>query len=182
MAQSGRLAALAIAALLALAGCSRRTAGPVDASTRALPARVGVAEAPAPRASAASPPDGALEMLEVPFDELYPIFLVRHSMPLGEKAALWHDRYFGKWVRWTGVLRSFTDNGITVRQYRPTVTFDVSLWVEAAERPLLRQKLHPGARVTYIGRLDSYDDVFRTLYLTHGAIVEPPDPPVDGGF
>src|SRR5690242_9699833 len=164
---------LALLMAVAIAGCSRRSTTPPDAS-HALPARAAGTVAAAPASSAARD-GGPLEMLEVPFEELYPIFLVRHSMPLGEKAALWHERYFGKWVRWTGVLRSFTDNGITLRQYRPTVTFDVSLWVEAAQRPLLRKLLRPGARVTYIGRLDSYDDVFRTLYLTHGAVIEPPD-------
>lgn len=124
---------------------------------------------------------GPLEFIPDRFDQLYPIFLVRHSMSRGAKAGLWHQRYFGKWVRWTGRVRSFTANGITISELPTTVTFDVSLWVEAEQLPSLHSRLRIGGPVTYIGKLDGYDDVFRTLYLTHGAIIDPPDLHPDGG-
>jgi hypothetical protein len=111
----------------------------------------------------------AVEFVPDTFDKLYPLFLLRKLAP-GPKAALW-QRYYGKWVEWTGTLVSFTANGLTFKQLPETVTFDVSLWLEAPQREHLRQRLKIGDRVTYLGRLDSYDDIFRTLYLVHGTIV-----------
>lgn len=177
---------LLLAGLLAAAGCSHPAKRAPDAAAERSPVQSHAPAAPAPAAERATTTAmvgdlGPIEILPVRFEDLYPIFMVRHSMPLGEKAALWHERYLGKWVRWTGKVRSFTANGITISQLRTTVTFDVSLWVEADQLPSLREKLRVGRRVTYIGRLESYDDVFRKLYLTHGAIIEPPDAPPDGG-
>jgi hypothetical protein len=128
---------------------------------------------PAQQASEAPP-----EFINEPFDTLYPLFLLRKLKP-GPKAALW-TRYYGRWVKWTGIVRSFTANGITLKQIPPTVTFDVSLWVDMPQQRELRTMMKIGDRVTYVGRLDSYDDVFRTLYLVHGRILENLGPP-DGG-
>jgi hypothetical protein len=135
------------------------------------------------RKGAPQPPPAAVavetppEFIETSFDELYPVFLTRKLKP-GPKAALWRQ-YFGRWVRWTGTLVSFTANGITVKQLKSTVTFDVSLWLEAAQRKDLRRRFKAGDHLSYIGRLDTYDDVFRTLYLVHGSILASPP---DGGL
>jgi hypothetical protein len=50
-------------------------------------------------------------------------------------------------------------------------------------------KLKKGDRLTFIGRLDSYDDIFQKLYLTHGAVLAEIDPTApdttripDGGY
>jgi hypothetical protein len=91
-------------------------------------------------------------------------------MAQGPKAALWQQRYLGRWVRWTGTLISFTPSGITLKHRPQTVTFDVSLTLEASARARL-SRYKPGDRLVYVGTFDSYDDVFRTLYLTHGEIV-----------
>jgi hypothetical protein len=126
---------------------------------------------------------GAAEFIRASMDDLYPIFCEYRSMSQGDKAGLWAREYFGKWVRWTGRLRAFTKDGIAVAQRPGTVTFDVSLWVDdRADLAALAQSYKPGDRITYIGRLDSYDDVFQKLYLSHGAILEhvdarPPRPP-----
>lgn len=117
-----------------------------------------------PADAGASPP----EFITETFDQLYPLFLLRKMAP-GPKAALWRQ-YHGKWVRWTGLLVSLTPNGATFRQIPQTVTFDSSLFVEPASRARL-QRFHPGQRVTYVGRLDAYDDIFRTFYLVHGDVV-----------
>jgi hypothetical protein len=114
-------------------------------------------------------PATAVEFTDATFEELYPLFLLRKLKP-GPKAALW-QKYYGKWVRWEGRLVSFTANGVTFKQLSQTVTFDVSLWMETAQRAGVRDQLHLGDRVSYIGRLDSYDDIFRTLYLVHGQIL-----------
>jgi hypothetical protein len=110
------------------------------------------------------------EFLDVEFDFLHPIFL-RHKIGQGPKAALWAERYYRRWVRWTGRIRSFTANGVTVKQLPVTSTFDVSLWVNNSERAALRTRFKVGDIITYVGRLDSYDDVWRTMYLVNGSVI-----------
>jgi hypothetical protein len=114
--------------------------------------------------------EGAPEFVDVTFDQLHPIFL-RHKIGQGPKAALWAERYHRRWVKWTGRIRSFTVNGITLRQLPVTSTFDVSLWVNNAERPALHAHYKVGDVVTYVGRLDSYDDIWRTMYLVNGSVL-----------
>ena len=140
-------------------GCSSPTEKPP------LPAAPALSKAP-------------VEFTDATFDQLHPLFLLRKLRP-GPKAALW-QQYFGKWVRWTGTLVSFTANGLTFKQLQQTVTFDVSLWIEADQKPELKRTLRLGDRVDYIGRLDSYDDIFRTLYLVHGRVIARQGKP-DGG-
>src|SRR5436309_2471066 len=94
-------------------------------------------EAPPPAAIASPAPQP--EFVQEPFEQLYPIFLMRKVKP-GAKAGLWRN-YFGRWVKWTGIVRSFTANGITLKQLPQTVTFDVSLWIEAPQRKELRAKM-----------------------------------------
>jgi hypothetical protein len=126
--------------------------------------------------------DSAIEFVAMPFERIYQTFCIRRSMPQGPKAALWHDDFAGKWVRWTGRIVSFTQSGITVRETQFTATYDVSLMIEADSRVGLQERFRRGQRITYVGRLDSYDDVFRTLYLTHGAVVGPAEPGADLNF
>jgi hypothetical protein len=113
----------------------------------------------------------AAETLDISFEELYPTFLWRKSMSQGEKASLW-NKYRGRWVRWEGVVTSITSKGVTLKQLRSTVTFDVSLTCEAAALSSFKQRFASGDRVRYVGMLDSYDDIFRTLYLSHGAVID----------
>ena len=113
----------------------------------------------------------ATETLPVRFEELYPVFLWHASMPQGEKSRLW-NRYHGRWVRWEGVIASITDKGATLRHLRATVTFDVSLTCETGVVATLKRRFATGDRVRYVGMLESYDDVFRTMYLTHGVVIE----------
>jgi hypothetical protein len=153
----GALAAVLCGATL-LGGCPGRRPESSRWRAAAIDAGVGAGGAPLD-----------VEFTDEPFEQLYPIFLLRKVKP-GPKAALW-QRYYGKWVRWTGTLVSFTANGVTFKQLPQTVTFDVSLWLEAPQREGLRERVHRGDRVTYVGRLDSYDDVFRTLYLVHGELI-----------
>ncbi len=116
--------------------------------------------------------DGAVEFAGENFMELYPTFMVRHSMPLGEKAALWNKRYLNHYVRWTGTIRSFTPSGITVKERPATVTFDVSLWMEADQLTVAHRRFKIGDTITYLGRLENYDDIFRTMYLGHGMVAD----------
>ncbi|MEO6954697.1 MAG: hypothetical protein ABI321_23055 [Polyangia bacterium] len=111
------------------------------------------------------------QLTDVAFEELYTVFLAGRATPTGDKAGLWTG-YRGRWVHWEGVLASFTDNGVTLKQLRTTSTFDVSLLCESRVSQRLKERFAVGDRVRYTGRLDSFDDIFRTLYLTHGAVLE----------
>ncbi len=128
------------------------------------------AEAPMPGSPVAAP-HASVEFLELRFEELYPIFLFRRSMSQGEKANQW-SKYRDRWVRWEGVITSVTKKGVTFKHLRSTVTFDVSLTCEASSLKLANERFAPGDRVRYVGRLSSFDDIFRTMYLSHGAIIE----------
>src|ERR1700761_2446631 len=66
--------------------------------------------------------DAPPQFVDDDFSVLYPIFL-QHKIGQGPKAALWEQRYHRRWVRWTGQLRSFSANGITIRQLKATSTF-----------------------------------------------------------
>jgi hypothetical protein len=114
--------------------------------------------------------EAAPEVIDVDFGYLHPIFL-QHKIGQGPKAALWAERYHRRWVRWTGRIRSFTANGVTLQQLPITSTFDVSLWINNAERDTVRTRYHVGDLITYVGRLDSYDDIWRTLYLVNGSVL-----------
>jgi hypothetical protein len=151
---------------LALAGCRPPTAPSPGRAGRGDMAVFG-----------AEPPP---EFIDDSFDLMYPIFL-RHKIAQGPKAALWAQRYHRRWVRWVGRIRSFTANGITLREMAITATFDVSLWLNNDERDSVRRRYKVGDVVQYVGRLDSYDDIWRTLYLVNGSVLGSADAK-DAGF
>jgi hypothetical protein len=136
---------------------------------------------------------GEVKILDESFERLFTLFLWHSSMPESERAALW-TKYAGRWVRWEGVLMSFNDHGVTVKHLLGTSTFDVSLTCDRDALQRAKREFHKGERIRYLGRLDTYDDIFRTLYLTHGVVLEklPPadlgepadlaHPPVDNGI
>lgn len=156
----GRYLCLALFVLFAAtSGCKGRSHGAVDSDTTA---------------------DLTPEFSDVTFAELYPIFL-RHKVARGPKAALWAQRYSGRWVRWTGRIRSFTANGVTLRELPTTTTFDVSLRINHDQQAATRARYNIGDVVRYVGRLDSYDDIWRTLYLVNGSILGL-TPMQDAGF
>jgi hypothetical protein len=118
---------------------------------------------------------GPVEFIRSTMDELYPLFCVYHALPQGQRANLWINRYHGRWIRWTGKVRSFTQNGLAIVQRPESVTFDVSLRMDADHMATLQQHVKVGDRVTYEGELDSYDDVFQKIYLLHGTVLAVPD-------
>lgn len=116
-------------------------------------------------------PHQEAEVLDKTFEELYPIFLYRKSMSQGQKATLWRD-YRGRWVRWEGVVASVTDHGMTFKHLLTTTTFDVSLTCDRAALASAKARFGVGDRVRYVGRLESFDDIFRTLYVSNGVVIE----------
>lgn len=161
---------MSTALLAGSGGCSDKPApSPAKLSPNPTQPVVVGAELAIPRPHAPSYDGGVVEFVNVTMNDLFPIFCVYRSMPLGEKAALWGRQYAGKWVRWTGKLRSFTQNGITLQMRPEALTFDVSLWIDAQPQQL--EKIYKrGEFIEFTGQLSSYDDVFQKLYLTHGAI------------
>lgn len=118
-------------------------------------------------------PDGGAEYVPVfvpdSFDALYPVFLLRKVDPV-QKAQIW-TRYEGRWVRWTGELVSFTRDGFCVRQIARTTTFDVSVSIDVESRARIQREYKRGDRIVYVGRLNNYEDLFRTFYLAQGGII-----------
>jgi hypothetical protein len=112
-----------------------------------------------------------LDVLPDSFEQLYPVFLM-HKLPRGQKAKIWADHYRGRWIKWTGRVVSFGLNSVMIKQINQTVTFDVTLQVPDPERrEQIKRTLKPGQHVAYLGKLASYDDVFRTFYLQSGVVL-----------
>ncbi len=108
------------------------------------------------------------------FEEAYKAILVRDRTEQ-QRATDWNGRYFGNWVRWTGKVMSITDHSITIKQRKETSTFDVSLGLSNDQIDVARQTLKKGSIISYTGRFDQYDDIWRTLYLVQGVILAPPE-------
>lgn len=142
----------------------------MDLGTRDAASPAAARDTASPAAVRALPDGGSGDLIPETFEALYPIFLLRKLDPV-QKALLW-NRYRGRWVRWTGKLVAFTRDGAAFRMLPGTTTFDVSLAVDARARAAVHRR-PIGAEVTFVGRLDHYDDVFRTFYLTHGDLAPP---------
>jgi len=156
-----------------LPGCADKTS---EAPPAAAPGTRPAERAPA---TIAPPPEFIKETLE----DLFPIFCVYRSMPLGEKSALWQKKYGGRWIRWSGKIRSFTPNGMTVQMRPEALTFDLSLWMDADHAQFARTHYKVGDHVRFSAQLSSYDDVFQKLYLSHTTILEKLAPPArDAGW
>jgi hypothetical protein len=139
------------------------------------------AELKQPQPHGSSYDGGLAEFLTVTMDELFPIFCTYRSMPLGEKSALWNNRFAGKWIRWTGKIRSITPNGLTLQVRPEALTFDVSLWMDSGAQTELARLYKTHDRVVFSAQLSTYDDVFQKLYLAHGVIERKLGPPDGGG-
>lgn len=170
-----------LSAALFFSACSSRTA-PVEPSdspsqpvepSDSLPAPSAASFVPFPITQSGVASDGgAFDTLSVTFEVVYPLFLTRKLAPPA-KANQWRA-YHGRWVRWSGVIAGFTKNGIAIRMRPDTTTFDVSVALDARGRERVRRH-RVGEYVTYAGRLNSFDDVFRTLYLVQGDVAPPAD-------
>ncbi len=125
----------------------------------------------APKLSGQPPSTGAV--LPDDFERVYAAILVRNRTDQ-ERATDWNGRYSGNWVRWVGKVMSVTDHSITIKQRSDTSTFDVSLGLDNEHLAQARQNLQRGSIIQYMGKLDSYDDIWRTFYLVQGVILEPP--------
>lgn len=134
---------------------------------------LGCEEAPDPLAPSsdgaqAAAADG-VSLIKEPFSDIYRLFLMP-QIPSNVKSARWNTNYQGRWVSWTGKLVAGSRSSAKFKQLQSTITFDVSMLLNrnvTGGPPRLRV----GQFYTYVGRLRSYDDVFRTIYLDQGIIV-----------
>lgn len=127
------------------------------------------APASAPASTAAPEPN---DVVDVGFSEIYQVFLYR-TLNTQTKAERWASQYKNRWIRWTGQLAAFSGSGLKIRHIQSTITFDVSLVVNEPQRSQLKRQLQVGGYYTYMGRLDRFDDLFRTLYLDQGVVLNP---------
>lgn len=118
------------------------------------------------------------QILDESFEASYDAIFDR-KRPDDQRATAWNKKYLGSWVRWTGTVKSFTGHGVTILQMPSTKTFDVSLTLSAAELERARRTLKKGSRIAYMGKFDQFDEIWRTIYLVQGTILEVPS--VDAG-
>lgn len=118
------------------------------------------------------------QLLDEPFTVSYDAIFDRKRTD-AERAIEWNKKYLGAWVRWSGTVKSFTGHSITILQRPDTKTFDVSLTLSAAELDRARRTLKKGSPIVYMGKFDQFDEIWRTIYLVQGTILEAPV--VDGG-
>lgn len=104
--------------------------------------------------------------------------IFNRSQPEDVRAVTWNKRYLGSWVRWTGTVKSFTTHSITLLQHPDTKTFDVSLTLSADQLARAKTTLKKGARVSYMGKFDQFDEIWRTIYLVQGELLDGVDAPV----
>lgn len=133
----------------------------------------------APPLEAAPSAGSSPKFIDDSFSRVYQLFL-RRNLTGREKTARWVRDFKGKWVNWTAELIAFSPTGLKFRHIQSTVTFDVSVIVNQPQRGQLKKLLTVGKFYNYIARLDSYDDVFRTLYFNQGVIVKPTPEGVSG--
>lgn len=152
-----------LAGAAVLAGGCPRSERPADSTPPAVVSAK--PELHGPRSDA-----GPITFIDESFETMYPLFCVYRTLSQGERSGLWARKYRDKWVRWTGKLMAHTRDGLAIKLRPQTVTFDVSLFLDDGQAEVAR-RYRRGDVITFVGRLDSYDDVFQKLYLRNGAIV-----------
>lgn len=133
------------------------------------PATVAPPPAPPP------PPPSDAEMLrpvfiDAGFDIVHQTFL-QYGLTSIERSEVWSRFYKNRWVHWTGQLVKVSAAALLFRQLGATSSYDVLVRVPRIE-PSMRTHLAVGRIYNYVGRLDSYDDMFRTIYLEQGQLFD----------
>lgn len=108
--------------------------------------------------------------IDAGFATLHQTFL-QYGLTAMERSAVWSHFYKNRWVHWTGQLVKVSNAAMLFRQLAATSSYDVLVRVPRIELSL-RRSLKPGRIYNYVGRLDSYDDMFRTIYLEQGQIFD----------
>lgn len=145
-------------AVLGLLGCGwERPAAPVplDASQTG---------------SSASPNPLAPVFIDADFLSIYQTLLL-HGLSPAEKAERWSRFYRQRFIHWTGQLTFIKPNALLFRHLGTSSIDDVYLRIASSPDKTL-PALKVGHFYTYIGRLERYDDDFRTIYLEQGMVFD----------
>lgn len=127
-------------------------------------------ERPAPPLSPTPEAELSPVFIDADFLELYQGLLLDGLTPT-EKVARWARHYKQRWVVWTGQLAHAKREVLMFRHLGTTTISDVDL--QATHVPGRQPpQLIAGRFYTYVGRLQRYDEDFRTLYLDQGVIFE----------
>ena len=96
---------------------------------------------------------------------------MQYGLTKTERSEVWARFYKNRWVHWTGQLVKVSAAAMLFRQLGATSSYDVLVRVPHIA-PSTRTSLLPGRVYNYVGRLDSYDDLFRTIYLEQGQVFD----------
>ncbi len=121
------------------------------------------------------PPPSDAEMLrpvfiDAGFDVVHQTFL-QYGLTTIERSEVWSRFYKNRWIHWTGQLVKISAAAMLFRQLGATSSYDVLVRVPRID-PSIRTSLAIGRLYNYVGRLDSYDDMFRTIYLEQGQVFD----------
>ena len=108
--------------------------------------------------------------IDAGFGTLHQTFL-QYGLTAMERSQVWSHSYKNRWVHWTGQLVKVSQAAVLFRQLASTSSYDVLVRIPRID-PGLRQRLTVGRLYNYVGRVDSYDDMFRTIYLEQGQIFD----------
>lgn len=156
------------------AAASVASASGPDAAT-ATDRRVAIPPAQSPERSDPKPvgPDADLlrpVFIDASFGTFHQTFL-QYGLNAIERSAVWSHFYKNRWVHWSGQLVKVSSAALLFRQLGTTTSYDVLVRVPRID-PGLRRRLTTGRMYNYVGRIDSYDDMFRTIYLEQGQIFD----------
>lgn len=171
---SGSASAPAGPASQSTAAASVASASGPDAAT-ATDRRVAIPPAQSPERSDPKPvgPDADLlrpVFIDASFGTFHQTFL-QYGLNAIERSAVWSHFYKNRWVHWSGQLVKVSSAALLFRQLGTTTSYDVLVRVPRID-PGLRRRLTTGRMYNYVGRIDSYDDMFRTIYLEQGQIFD----------
>lgn len=108
--------------------------------------------------------------LAVDFPTIYQTFLL-YGLTTIERNEVWSRFYKLRWVHWTGELVKVSRDAMLFRQIGATSTYDVLVRVPRISDDL-RRNLTVGRHYSYVGRLESFDDTFRTIYMEYGQVFD----------
>ena len=110
---------------------------------------------------------------DITFEEIEQLFGIKSKLTTLQKKELFKD-YKGKWVEWTGQVRSSSDSWgsltMSFRHQLSTWTSDVTVYFSKSAKNALMH-LEKDKRVTYQGKLDDYGELLGHT-LKEGKIIE----------
>jgi hypothetical protein len=124
----------------------------------------------APAADEAAPSPLTPTYIDADFVNIYQTLLL-NGLSDPEKTERWARFYKQRYVRWSGQLFYIKKDSLRFRELDSTGTYDVYLRIATAPGRAV-PSLTIGRYYNYVGRLDTYDDGFHTVYLDQGVVFD----------